>query len=57
MCSKASDSKLTNWERKATILDPGGGGVGGGIIVKLDFTIMVIGEFFLIHEASNFLGG
>lgn len=26
MCSKASDSKLTNWERKATILDPGGGG-------------------------------
>lgn len=27
MCSKASDSKLTNWERKATILDPAG--VGG----------------------------
>lgn len=28
MCSKASDSKLTNWERKATILDAAG--VGGG---------------------------
>lgn len=26
MCSKASDSKLTNWERKATILDPAGEG-------------------------------
>lgn len=46
MCSKASDSKLTNWERKATILDAAG--VGGGIIVRLDLTIMVIGEFCLI---------
>lgn len=48
MCSKASDRKLTNWERKATILDPARGGWGGGAVVRLDFTIMVIGEFCLI---------
>lgn len=35
MCSKASDSNLTNWERKATILDPTG--VVGGHYCQAGF--------------------